>query len=98
MAQIHNVEVSQTKRYITDPEKGLVLRHDDNIQQGSASSITHDGETYTVDSDGTFDVSEECAAFLTHTPGWFSGPNPFAPQATTEVLEANAVPPTRSVK
>ena len=77
MAQIHNVEVSQTKRYVTDPEKGLVLIHDDKITQGGASTITHAGETYKVDTDGSFDVSEECAAFLCHTPGWYPGPNPF---------------------
>jgi len=91
MAQIHNVEVSQTKRYVTDPEKGLVLKHDSLIKQGSASTITHDGETYKVDSDGTFDVSEECAAFLTHTPGWYNGPNPF-------VTEAPAAPARRVKK
>jgi hypothetical protein len=85
MAQIHNVEVSKTKRYVTDPEKGLVLRHDDQIQQGGASTITHAGETYKVDTDGSFDVSEECAAFLCHTPGWFRGPNPFPAEVPQKV-------------
>jgi hypothetical protein len=80
MAQIHNVEVTKTKRYITDPAKGLTLVHDDHIQKGSATAINYGNETYEIDADGSFDVSDEAAAFLCKQPGWYEGPNPFPPE------------------
>lgn len=81
MSKIHNVEVTQTKRYVTDPEKGLVLKHEDKIQRGNVTAIAHDGVTYKIDDDGSFDVPDEVVTFLCHTPGWYEGPNPFHAEA-----------------
>jgi hypothetical protein len=98
MSKIHNVESSEEKSYAIDPEKGIVQKTNQVIGQGSASSIAHDGETYKIEADGSFEVPDELADLLCHTPGWFRGANPFQSAIEAEVAHAAPTPRKRTSK
>lgn len=90
---IHNVEVFDEKHYEIDPQKGAVLKHSQVLKRGTADVIVHGNETYTVDPDGSFRVPDELATFLTNTPGWYDGPNPFIEEYKDEAKKTVEPPP-----
>jgi len=78
MALIHQIEESDQLRHVLDPVRGHVISREKVIKQGSAASISHEGEEYHILPDGSFDVSDEAAEFLCKHPGWYAGANPYA--------------------
>ena len=84
--EIHEVAVFEENIHALDPIRGMVLRKEQVIKQGSTHRLVHDGETYDA-VDGTFTVPAEFAEMLLNTPGWYPGPNPFPaekPKARTK--------------
>ena len=76
--QIHQVVVSEETRHEIDPIRGIQIRKERVLKQGSSVTI-QDPEygTFTVDKHGTFDVPDELAERLCAGPDWYPGPNPF---------------------
>jgi hypothetical protein len=89
--QIHQVEVFDELRREIDPARGIVARREQVIRKGGATRIAHEGVTYEIDPDGSFDVPEEVAAVLVGKPGWYEGPNPFPAE-----VEAQPKPRSRA--
>ena len=77
--EIHQVIESEVLRHEIDPVRGIQIRKDRVLKQGSASVISDPefGE-FKADKDGTFDVPDGLAVTLLCQPGWHEGPNPFA--------------------
>ncbi len=77
--QIHQVVASEVLRHEVDPIRGIQVRKEQVLQQGSAATV-QDPEfgTFHRAKDGSFDVPDELAESLLAQPGWFPGPNPFA--------------------
>jgi hypothetical protein len=94
---IHNVEVFDEKHYEIDPAKGAVLKHTQVLKRGTADTIAHDGETFSVDADGSFHVPDDLAALLLKQPGWYEGPNPFVEEYEAEAVD-EAPKPARKRK
>jgi len=76
--QIHQVVVSEELRQEIDPIRGVQLRKEKVLKQGSSVTI-QDPEhgTFKVDKHGSFDVPDELGARLIAGPDWYAGPNPF---------------------
>lgn len=83
MTLIHTLTVADELRQEIDPVRGLVAHTEKTIRAGSATSISHDGETYKADAGGTFDVPADLATFLLRQPDWHQGENPFRPAPKT---------------
>ena len=74
--EIHEVAVFEENIHHLDPVRGMVLRKEQVLKQGTTHRLVSDGVQYDA-VDGTFDVPADVAAFYLATPGWFPGPNPF---------------------
>ena len=92
IVQIHNVEVSYKDRMVLDPEQGLLRKREELLKRASTERIVHGGEVYEVQADGSFEVPQSVATFMTRMPGWYLGPNPFTAEA-----EDSAAPKVRRV-
>lgn len=77
---IHNVQVHWRSEYALDPIRGTVLKKEEVLQRGTISAVAHDGVTYTVGDDGSFEVPADVAAALVGENGWYEGASPFPPE------------------
>lgn len=82
MKQIYHVVEKPRDRWVTDPEQGLVLRHEMVMQSSDVEliEIVHaDGrrQVYERHPDGTFMVDDEVGRDQLRKPGWHEGANPF---------------------
>ena len=82
MTQIHHVLVTHEDRWVVDPALGPVKRREQVTRASTVERLVHNGKTYEVQPDGTFDVPDDLAQFQTSRPGWFYGPSPFAPEVS----------------
>ncbi len=92
VAQIHHTRVGYEDRWVLDPAMGAVKRREEILQPSGVERIVHGDETYEIQDDLSFQVSDAAAAHLVSQPGWHYGPSPFAP-----VVEA-APKPKAAVK
>jgi hypothetical protein len=88
--RVHQVEEFTTNVHKLDPVRGMLLHHERGLRRGSAASITHDGETYEIASDGTFDLPADVAAAIVGRPGWYEGPNPFVEEQPSKARKSAA--------
>jgi hypothetical protein len=90
IVQIHHAHVQETMKYIVDPVEGLVQRPVRNLRPSGTDRIKYGptGETYEIQSDGSFHLPREVADYMLRMPGWTEGPSPFA----AEVEEAEHKP------
>lgn len=95
MSKVHNVESHEERSYAIDPEKGIVQKTNQVIGRGGATSVSHEGVRYEIESDGSFEVPEELAEALCSTPGWFRGENPFKDDIESEVVHETSTPRKR---
>ena len=90
IVQIHHAQVTTTFKYILDPVEGMVQRPVRSFKASGTDRITYGptGETYEIQSDGSFHVPSEVADYMLRMPGWNEGPSPFA----AEMQEAEQKP------
>lgn len=78
--QIYFAQTVPSVRYEVDPDRGMVQRVTHSLRQSDTDRIVFaDGRTFEVGDDCTFMVPSDVAAFFLRQPGWYEGPNPFAP-------------------
>jgi hypothetical protein len=87
---IHQVVVSEETRHEIDPVRGIQIRKEQVLKQGSSATI-QDPEhgTFLRDKHGSFDVPDELGEQLCKQPGWYVGPNPFG-EVVAEAKKARA--------
>ena len=87
--QIHHIHIEYKNRWVLDPDLGQVQRREEIIQPSGASLMaipagqfdsTPDGQEFTADESGTFDLPDDVAEWLLTLPGWTPGLSPFAPE------------------
>ena len=88
--QIHQVVVSEETRHEIDPIRGIQIRKEKVLKQGSSLTIqSPEHGTFERDKHGSFDVPDELAEQLCAGPDWFTGPNPFG-EVAAEAKKASA--------
>jgi len=76
--KIHHVHQDFVDRWVTDPNLGVVKRHELVMKPSSIDSIAlPDGRTFSRAADGSFDVDAITAKHFLAMPGWQEGPSPF---------------------
>ena len=75
--KIHHVNRSTEEKWVFDPVTGPAKRIISTPSVSAVDVISHDGKTYEVQPDGSFDVDEETGRFFARQPGWEMGPSPF---------------------
>ena len=88
--EIHQVIESEVLRHELDPIRGVQMRKERVLKQGSASVITDPEFGEFKAENGTFDVPDGLAVTLLCQPGWYEGPNPFAEVAEPKKARAKA--------
>lgn len=85
LRQIHKLRAVKTFKFMEDPQTGRQTKVPvEQFIPDDTDRITHDGETFEVQPDGSFFVPADLAEFLVRQPDWHPGPNPFAPEPVEE--------------
>ena len=86
--QVYHVHTTYEDRWLLDPDKGAVKRREALMKPSGTSSIAvpkgqfescPNGQTFTAQSDGTFELPDDVAAHFLRMPGWVEGSSPFPP-------------------
>ena len=90
MKKIFQVQEKYEDRWVLDPEKGAVKRHERLMQPSDTERIVMpksehhpEGKTYEKGPDGSFEVDDHTAAFHLARAGWHEGISPFADNEPT---------------
>ena len=80
--QIYFVERTYRDRWVMDEDRGLAKRRELIMQPSGIDRIVHEGKTYEVGDDMTFDLPDDVGrAILKMRPDAQEGVNPFAAEA-----------------
>jgi len=80
--RIYHVHETWRDEWESDLDRGMVKVRRRVLEPSNQIRLTHDGVTYEVQPDGSFDVPEEVGTFYVGPPvaraGWHTGVPPFA--------------------
>ena len=86
--KIHHVVQTSEEKWVFDPVVGPVKRNEPTLSRSGIELITHEGRTYEIQPDGSFEVDEETGRFFARQPGWQMGPSPFPVEEVHEYRPA----------
>lgn len=86
--KIHKLVKRSIERFEVDPIEGGRFVRRDVIKPADDHAIAHDGKTYIIDEDGTFEVPHEVGAWFLKRDGWYEGPSPFPAEMLKKAVDA----------
>ena len=77
--KIHHVQEVAEDRWELDPVRGAVKARISVMKPSTVGRISHEGEVYDREKDGSFEVPDEVGRVFLSRVGWHEGLPPFAP-------------------
>jgi len=79
--KIFQVQETYEDTWVLDPDKGALKERRMRMKPSTTSRIQfHDGRTFEVGPDMSFDLPDDVAKFFLRMPGWHEGISPYAEQ------------------